>query len=134
MYTGKEGEGQAVHKRARATPKPRSLVNTQDRGIPVSFHVEGRRFRDWLHAGREFTPKRGLTPRLSCQQQLPAAKRVSHCSSRVLHAFPKEAASALLLQKGTVLVEESHAEQDGLRSHPRDTGLKHILFSPLQAL
>lgn len=112
INTGKEGKGQAVHEELELHQSHGALLTHGTEGfrIPVSFRVQRARFRDWLHAGWQFTPQRGLTPQLSCQQQLPAAKLVSRCSSRVLHAFPKEAASALLLQKQTVLVEESHAE------------------------
>lgn len=107
MNTGKEGKGQAVHEELELHQSHGALLT---RRILVSFHAEGGMFRDWLHAGWKFTPPRGLTPQLSWLKQLPAAKLASHCSSQVLHAFPKEAASALLLQKRTVLVEKSHAE------------------------
>lgn len=126
------GRGPGSTRRARATPEPQSLVNTERFRSASTWSREGSGtgcMQAEVHPQEESHSSAVLPAAATCCQT-----RVSHCSSRVLHAFPKEAASALLLQKGTVLVEESHAEQDGLRSHPRDASPKHILFSPLQAL
>lgn len=109
MNTRKEGKGQAVHEELELHQSHGALLTRRTEGFLSASMWRGEG-SGMLHAGWQFTPQRGLTPQLSRQQQLPAAKLESHCSSRVLHAFPKEADSALLLQKRTVLVEESHAE------------------------
>lgn len=98
MNTGKEGKSQAVDEELELHQSHGALTG-RTKGFQSASMWRGERLRDWQHAGWKFTPQRGLTPQLSCQQQLPAAKPASRCSSRVHHACPKEAASALLLQK-----------------------------------
>lgn len=87
--------------------KARALLTRRTEGFRSASMWRGEGSGTGCMQGGSSCP-RGVS-HLSCQQ-LPAAKLVSRCSSRVLHAFPKEAASALLLQKRTVLVEKSRAE------------------------